>query len=330
MEVFNSLFGLRVRSNLHIPGLIPSSAANGAPDVEIHLGGAPGASGETIGGPEELIYASSYTTDSGDPALHIWKIASGAFLRLDYFDGMQFWLDPAGTALWAVWPAGSSLEDAAAYLLGPVFGLVLRLRGVTCLHASAVTFENGALAFAGCEGAGKSTTAAALARRGHAVISDDIVALVERDRTFFVRPAYPYLSLWPESVKIIYGSDKSLPLLSPSLEKRQLFLAENHLRFAREALPLRAIFLLGARSPDAAAPFAEELPPRERLLSLVANSYATNLLDMDMRASEFELLGRLLATVPVWRLRPHQDGTRIDRLCDLIEEKCGELGVARS
>jgi len=291
------------------------------------LGVAPGASGGAARESEELVYTSSYTTESGEPALRIWKTANRALLRLNYFDGTKFWLDPNGTAVWALWPADSSIEDVATYLLGPVLGLLLRLRGVPCLHASAVTFGDFAVAFAGSEGAGKSTTAAALAGRGHSVVADDIVALVERDGSFFVLPAYPYLSLWPESVKILYGPAKTLPSFSPNFDKRQLLLAENRLRFQKRPMALGAVFLLGERSADPAAPFFETLPAREILVALVANSYATNLLDKNMRAREFALLGRLVETVPVWRLRPHEDGSRIGRLCDVIGEKCHQLGL---
>ncbi len=117
-----------------------------------------------------------------------------------------------------------TIEDAATYLLGPVLGLFLRLRGVTCLHASAVAFGGQAVAFVGSEGAGKSTTAAALALRGHAILSDDVVALAEHDGAFFVHPAYPYLCLWPESVESIYGSADALPRFSANYDKRCLSL----------------------------------------------------------------------------------------------------------
>ena len=327
MNVVSSVFGLCLRSNLQIPGLVPANISADCPDVEVHLGASPAAGDELSRGREELRYISEYSDDSGNPALRIWYLSDGAFLRVDYSDGMQFWVEPAGKAVWAQWPANLTVEDAAAYLLGPVLGLVLRLRGVTCLHASAVAFDNYAVAFAGCEGAGKSTTAAALARRGHSVISDDIVAVVERDGAFFVPPACPHLSLWLDSVNLLYGSDNALPCFSSNCDKRQLSLAENRLQFQGQPLPLRAIFVLGERSTDAAAPFVEALAPREALLSLVANSYATNLLDRDMRAREFELLGRILTAVSVWRLRPHKDGSRIDRLCDLIEERCNDSQV---
>jgi hypothetical protein len=320
-----TVFGLILRSNLEIPGLRPEAPSSKSPEVECNFGVMPRAVRELPREIEELVYASPYAV-SDKPALQIWRTADGALLRLDYFDGVQFWLEPQGTKVWAVWPAPLSIEDVATYLLGPVLGLLLRLRGVPCLHASAVAFRKFAVAFAGAEGAGKSTTAAALASRGRAVISDDIVALVEREGSFFVLPAYPYLSLWPESVKLLYGAEKELPSFSFNYDKRQLQLKENHLRFEETPMPLGAVYLLGKRVADPAAPFVETLTPQEVLVALVANSYATNLLDKEMRAREFELLGRLVKTVPVWRLRPNEDGSQIGRLCDVIDEKCLVLG----
>jgi hypothetical protein len=250
--------------------------------------------------------------------LRIWQVAQGASLYLAYSDGMEFWLDRKGLSVWAQWPATSSLEDAATFLLGPVLGLLLRLRGVTCLHASAVAFEDRAIAFVGDEGAGKSTTAAAFARRGHPVISDDVVALVENEGAFQVLPAYPYLSLWPDSVNLLYGPDKTLPAFSANWDKRVLSLAQDRLRFEEKSLPLGAIFLLGERSRESTAPFLETPTAQESLVALVANSYATGMLDKDMRAEEFTLFGRMLARVPVRRIRPGAKSTQIGELCEVI------------
>ncbi|MGH9700667.1 MAG: HPr kinase/phosphorylase [Candidatus Acidiferrales bacterium] len=261
-----------------------------------------------------------FKDDAGEPILKIWNLGGGKFLRLAYPDGMQFWMDREGTKIWAVWPARSSLEDAASYLLGPVLGLLLRLRGTTCLHASAVEIHGRAVIFPGEEGAGKSTTAAALARRGHAVLSDDVVALAERDGIFLVLPAYPYLSLWEDSVKMLYGAEDALPAFSPNFDKRMLSLATHNLRFEKQALPLGAVFLLGDRSADDRAPWVEALNPHENLVSLVVNSYATNLLESNMREREFVLLGRVAAAVPVRRLHAHEHSQRIDALCQLIED----------
>jgi hypothetical protein len=303
----------------------------GDPDIQLHLYSSPFGSDQEPPEPEELLYASAYTDESGEPALRVWQIGKSQLLRLDYYDGVQFWLDRSGRNAWAVWPDTSTLENASTYLVGPVLGLLLRLRGVTCLHASAIAFGDRAVAFVGSEGAGKSTTAAALAQRGHAVISDDVVALVEREGRFSVLPAYPHLSLWPDSVKLLYGPDKTLPTLSPDWGKHLLSITANRLKFEERSLPLGAIFVLGERSPDSRAPFLESMPHQESLLSLVANSFATNLLDQEMRAHEFSLLGRVLSVVPIRRLRPHEDATQINRLCEAIEEGCASLcGQSRS
>jgi hypothetical protein len=318
LSFYYSVFGLSLHSNLSIPGLYPEAAPLRAADVEVHLGISPSPHSEISTEQGALTFVSSDLDASGEPALRIWRIADGAYLYLAYCDGMEFWLDRNGTSVWAKWPATSSLEDAATFLLGPVLGLLLRIRGVTCLHASAVAFNDRAVAFVGDEGAGKSTTAAAFARRGHSVISDDVVAIVERGDAFHVLPAYPYLSLWPDSVTMLYGPEKTLPTFSANWDKRVLSLAADRLRFEEKSLPLGAIFLLGERSSENAAPFLETLAPQECLVSLLANSYATGTLDKDMRAREFALLGRLLASVPVRRVRPHEDSTQIDRLCEAI------------
>jgi energy-coupling factor transporter ATP-binding protein EcfA2 len=72
-------------------------------------------------------------------------------------------------------PAPSSNDnEIRAYLLGTAFGLLCYQRGITPLHAAAIDFAGGCVAFVGESGAGKSTLAAALARSGHQVISDDL------------------------------------------------------------------------------------------------------------------------------------------------------------
>ncbi|MCU1315292.1 MAG: hypothetical protein JWN63_614 [Candidatus Acidoferrum typicum] len=299
-------------------------SSSGAADVEFHLGISPSSKTEIPTDSEDLTYTSSYTDESGNPALRIWKTADGRFLRLAYYDGIQFWLEREGKSLWAVWPAASTLEDTASYLLGPVFGILLRLRGVTCLHASAVSIENRSVVFMGAEGSGKSTTAAAFARQGFGVISDDVAALVESPEGFRVMPAYPHLCLWQDSVEMLYGSSEALPRFSTGWEKRRLALGEQGTRFENRSLPLGAIYLLGDRRPDH-APFLEGVLPKAALLSLVADTFANKILDREMRAREFAVLGRVVTAVPIRRLHPHSDPSRLAELCAAIREDFASL-----
>jgi len=151
----------------------------------------------------------------GVVSLQIWDVQDGEFLLVRYSDEAEFWLNRDYRTLWTHWPGDSSLEDALTYLLGPIMGLLLRLRGVVCLHASVVSIGDRSIVFVGSEGAGKSTTAAAFAQQGFAVLSDDIVALVEREQQFHVLPAYRCVNLWPDSVKLLYGSEGALPQIRP-------------------------------------------------------------------------------------------------------------------
>ena len=66
------------------------------------------------------------------------------------------------------------------------------------------------------------------------------------------------------------------------------------------------------------APRIAAAPLKTSLLSLLANTYANNLLDAAMRAEEFSVLDRLVTSVPVRSLTPHADFGHIEELCSLI------------
>ncbi len=268
---------------------------------------------------ETVWYVSPELEGKGTPALTVSLLASGAYFRLAYADGTQFTLDRGATLLWASWPGSLTLEDITVYLLGPVMGFVLRLRGITCLHASAVAIGEKAIALVGPPGAGKSTTAAAFAESGYAVLSDDVVPIEPRGEEFLVRPGYPRVCLWPASVQVLRGSADALPRLTPNWEKCYLALHEVG-RFQSEPMPLGAIYLLGERSRNNHSPQFAALPAGEAVIALVANTYMNYLLDKERRASEFDLLGRLLMRVPARQVTPQNKGASLPNLCRSIVE----------
>jgi ABC-type dipeptide/oligopeptide/nickel transport system ATPase component len=194
-------------------------------------------------------------------------------------------------------------------------GFVMLLRGIVCLHASAIVIDGKAIALVGPAGSGKSTTAAAFAQRGYHVLAEDVVTLDDRGDQFLVRPGYPCIRLWPAAVKALYGSETHLPKLTPNWDKCYLDLSDN---FQGEPLRLAAIYHLSERRHEATAPFVQALDRSEAMMSLVANTYATKLMDKQMRAREFELLTRVVKSVPLRRVTPHADPARLDELCTRI------------
>jgi hypothetical protein len=247
-----------------------------------------------------------------------------------YADGTEFLIDQLGTRLWASWQHPLTIEDTATYLLGPVMGFVLLLRGMHCLHASAVDLDGQAVALVGPAGAGQSTTAAAFSNLGFGVLSDDVVTLAGGRGEITVYPAYPCVRLWAESAQALFGSADALPLLTPNWDKRYLDLAGDTHRFQSVALPLAAIYLLGQRSGDATAPRVEPVAPQAAMIELVGNAYAPRLKEKAARAAEFEVLTGLIETVPVRRAIPNADLSRVDRLCEVILEDFRELRQCRA
>ena len=267
--------------------------------------------------PVEFFYTSLDPVD-GQPNLRVGMLAGGDYFGFFYNDGVRFAVERRGHEVWADWPENYTLEDACTYLLGPVIGFVLRLRGITCLHASAVAVAKHAIALVGFPGAGKSTTAAAFARCGFSVIADDVVALAEEGEKFLVQPGYPRVNLWSDSVRALFGSEEALPQITPTWEKRYMALGDSGPSFAAQPLPLGAIYFLGEREPALAAPVIEVVAGSNALAELVANTYVNYLLGRDMRSREFDVLGRVVNGIPIRRVRAQADPSAVFNLCEAI------------
>lgn len=312
-----SAYGLILSLNQPVQGLV-ELAGPAAIDLQILLGEKPPFLPTTSVVTHEPFYISPDLDDVGRPSISIWKAHGGELFRILYDDGTEFFVDRAGTQVWATWPAPLTLEDTGVFLRGPILGFVLRLRGVTPLHASAIEIDGRAVAFLGPAGSGKSTTAAAFAQAGFPVLSDDIVPLEERADSFWARPGYPCVCLWPRSAEALYGSAEALPLLTPNWTKRYLPVEKHGYRFREEPLPLGAIYLLGDRCGESHAPSVGPMEPQAALIALVSNAYMNYLLDSGMRVTEFRLLGHLAAGVPMRKLHATADISRLDDLRGLI------------
>lgn len=309
------LYGFSVDTDRSLPGLSPV-APSGPADLRMWIGSVPPA--EFPGVPEEPWYASPRITVTEEPSLLISRSVDGSSYRLLYADGTEFRVDAAGTRVACTWPDALTLEDAATYLLGSLFGFVLRLRGIPSLHASAVALGDRSVALCGPAGAGKSTTAAAFASRGRPVLADDVVPLADTAEGVFVQPAYPHLRLWPDVLPAL-GTGDLPPLIphTPGWDKRYRDLAAEG-AFYDAPLPLGAVYLLGGRE-SADAPRVEAVPAAEAVLQLVGNAYMGWLPGPAGRARDLSVLGRVARTVPVVLVIPHTDPHRVGELCALIE-----------
>lgn len=311
------IYGLRLTANLVLPGLaLPLLPRVETLDLRIRLNDEWSFPSITALG--ENLYTSLETVQGGQPSLRMGLFPGREYFGFFYADGNRFAIDRHGREVWADWPGNHTLEDACTYLFGPVIGFVLRLRGTVCLHASAVAFEDRAIALVGSPGAGKSTTAAAFACSGFPVLSDDIVALSHEDGQWLVQPGYPRVNLWPDSARTLFGSGDALPRITPTWDKRYLPLGEKGHHFASNPLPLGAIYILDSRDPTLTVPVVEAVSSKDALITLVANTYVNYLLDQNMRRAEFDVLSRVVSAIPVRRVRLPDDPSAIFALSEAI------------
>jgi len=315
LPAFHVIYGLQLAANIALPGL-PVQSHSEILDVQIHLkGGWPF--------PAKLAdFRETLHNSDGVPGVHpnlrAGLFPGGEHFGLFYADGPRFAVNRSGSEVWAGWPENYTLEDACTYLLGPVMGFVLRLRGTVCLHASAVVVGDHAVALVGPPGSGKSTTAAAFACSGFPVLSDDIVALSGESGQWLVQPGYPRVNLWPDSALRLFGSEDALPRITPTWDKRYLALGQNGYHFSSKPLPLGAIYILDSRDPTLTTPAVETVSSKEALITLVANTYVNYLLNRSMRRTEFDVLSRFISGIPVRRVRPPDEPSAILELCGAI------------
>lgn len=170
------LFGLRIRSDIALPGLQPESGAI-EPDVDIEIG--------AVAAPAE-------------PGLELAVDETGATLTIE---GVARYRVAAGSRIIVQPEAGAAEANVRLFLLGSAMGALLHQRGLLPLHASAVEVDGRAIAFIGPSGAGKSTLAAAFHDRGYRVIADDVCVIgFDGDGQAFAYPGIPRLRLWEEAL----------------------------------------------------------------------------------------------------------------------------------
>jgi hypothetical protein len=319
-------YGLRLRSDRALPGVPPATDGS---ETDLSVRFLERWSDELpVSAEDEWIPVSA--PDIGRRVGHqIWTLrASGLTyyrLRLRYVHDEcfgEFVIDQTGSRVWAVWGDTVTLRDVIASLLGPVLGCVLRLRGVTCLHASVVAIGDRAVAIAGRKESGKSTLAAALARNGIAVLADDIAVLAEREARFVVQPGYRRLRLKPSSIRALYGAEDGLSPVRSFDTKRYLELTSDRQasrwRFGTEPLPLAAIYVLTRCDPSTTEPRIRAMGRAEGLIAVLANTYVDYMVSPALRAREFARLGLLTGRVPVRELQRPDGLATLPDLCALI------------
>lgn len=150
-------------------------------DVPVVLGDVPLAVPDAVvhaAGPDRGLSASSRRATLRVPGVAAFYVE----------DGVRVTVDPV-----------TEYDNAGinSYLHGTVTALLLAQRGQFALHASVARVDGRTVAICGGRQAGKSTTVLALARLGHAVVSDDVAVIDVVEDHLIHRPTGRPMHVWP-------------------------------------------------------------------------------------------------------------------------------------
>lgn len=217
-------------------------------------------------------------------------------LRLD---GVATYYVHDGTEVVITPEQGAPELDVRSYLMGSLFAVLCHQRGLLPLHASAVATKDGAIAFLGSSGAGKSSLAAFLARAGYRVLADDICVVdpgAPKDRR--VLSVAPWLKLWSATLDAMGEPSGGLARVFSADEKYRYTLDEQQTETG-----LRELILLDRAEPDGGVSF-ERLTPAQAVQAVLDFTYQGWLVRAIHRMEEYFLrCGKALEGVRVTRMR---------------------------
>lgn len=241
--------------------------------------------------------------ENGDRSTLIYTSDRDAVFKIS--NGEEILVDPTSI---------ETPEEVVLHLLGPVLRLVLLQRGEFVLHASVVQIGERTVAFIAPAGSGKSTIAAALYDRGHAVLADD-TGIVRLDSEPAVLAGPPVLKLGEKSAARITRDIE--PVFSPGLESGKRFY-----RLADDNLPHRtsldAVYLIEQGDTIELEPVSA----RDATVAFVDNSWGLPDEEPAVVAENFRRCSELADSVPVRRLRYPRSFEAFDEVLNRIEGDC--------
>jgi hypothetical protein len=196
---------------------------------------------------------------------------------------------------------GADRGSAEFFLMSTPFAALIHQRGEFALHASAVLspLSGKALLISGVSGAGKSTTAAALAKRGWIVINDDVSRITLQRNEPMVWPGFANLKLWRQSCQLLNLDNTTLARTRGGKEK---YLWPGKTAIGAEGAPIGAMLELVQPTEPPGAP--ERIAGREVLEAYFSNTFRPRLVaGLGCNLTHFQHASRLAATVPTYRFQ---------------------------
>ena len=213
-----------------------------------------------------------------------YRIESGYLLR---FPGLaDFHVSAEGLRV-RCWPMPNVSDPTLHHLyLNQVLPLILSRQGKLVFHASAVEFEEGAIAFVAESGRGKSTLAACFAISGHRFLTDDGLEVEPTRDGYEILPRHPSVRLWDDSQEALLDRHVTSAPPLPFTSKVR-FLAGVHLPHCDQPLPFRRAYFLGDERAQGIS--FRRLSEAQALVEWIKHSFLLDVEDRPMLGDHFDL-----------------------------------------
>ena len=178
------------------------------------------------------------------------------------------------------------------------FPLVLELeRNYKMMHIGGVEIDGGPVLFSAASFGGKSTMTNHFVQKGHALWSDDTLAIKKDDGRYIAYPSFPYHRPYREVESLGVRAE----------------------RFARQPAPIKAVFELNRTAPDSAV----EIAPAKGLdkFNILHHSHFIKFPFMKHERYTFAL--QMAKAVPVYNISIPWDLDKIDEVYDAIVDRVG-------
>jgi hypothetical protein len=216
-----------------------------------------------------------------------------------------------------VQPENKSREnEVRLFLFGNAIGALMHQRGLLPLHGSAVKVDDHAVLLLGASGTGKSTLAAALMKKGYAILTDDVAVVGLNSKGIpVVHPALPGLQLWADVLEKLEMSPDDLHAVRPELEKYHLAL---HNSFYKEPLPISRVYCLETTNLNQLK--LEPVKTFDKLPLLTENTFRFQYTEgLGMKSVHFQLCVTLGQHVTIRKLIRPSHPFLLEELVHLVE-----------
>ena len=308
-----SLYGARLRSDhAFVNNVTVADDSTASPCFELsfaYVDDAPLPDGWDRG---HATYRSPLLIDDEQSFLYVIPVGTCTVFR--FTDVVDFYIWPDRILCRLLDPAYAFMVEL--HLLGFVMAYWLERRGILALHASGVAFDRHAIGFLSTNTGGKSALAASFVQAGHALLTDDILAIESVGRAVFARPSYPQMRMWPELARHFLGSDDDLENVHPMLDKRRVPIRPGGFgTFCDSAQPLACLYVPERRAASDIR--IRELAFGEAFFTLNRYSFLVGVLPVGgTEQDRLAALGHVASAVPV-RSVAYPSG--LERLPDVVE-----------